>query len=340
LWVILRGVHAQKLMNPKLLVSIDTEEDWQGPGETPEPTVRNICAIQDLQGNIFDEFHIKPVYLVSYIVVIDSKSVAILKNIQDSGRCEIGAHLHHWNLPPFTKKDVFEKASQCRLPYHVERSKIEKLTNVIHRAFGKRPVTFRAGRWAADGDTIKILAELGYKVDLSVTPLTDHTDEGGPNFYNAPFEPYFPSYRDIKIPCSGNDNVIMEIPVTCGFTRGDLDRQKHLYGKLIGAPRALHLVGIFSRLNLVNKIKLALENANFNEMRQLVDNCLKMGHKILHLTFHSSVYSVGTSPYSMTRKDRDIRVSDLRRILEYMTVTKKLKSCTAEEICAGEHSLF
>jgi hypothetical protein len=328
------------MSRPIMLVTVDTEENWEGPGSDKSPDTSNILNIPSLQREYFDPLGITPVYLVAYPVAVDEKCVSILKEIQNSGRCEIGAHLHHWDVPPASKKDVLEKSSQCRLPYHVERSKIEKLTNVIHRAFGKRPVTFRAGRWAADGDTIKILAELGYKVDLSVTPLTDHTDEGGPNFYNAPFEPYFPSYRDIKIPCSGNDNVIMEIPVTCGFTRGDLDRQKHLYGKLIGAPRALHLVGIFSRLNLVNKIKLALENANFNEMRQLVDNCLKMGHKILHLTFHSSVYSVGTSPYSMTRKDRDIRVSDLRRILEYMTVTKKLKSCTAEEICAGEHSLF
>jgi hypothetical protein len=148
-------------VNTKLLVTIDTEENWEGPGEAKGPNLSNIYKIPELQKNIFDKFNVKPAYLLTYSVATDQKSISMLKEIFGSGRCEIGTHLHNWNSPPFTEKDVWEKSYHFKLPYSVEKQKISALTKIIQDNFKVQPVTFRAGRWGADGETIKILSEIG-----------------------------------------------------------------------------------------------------------------------------------------------------------------------------------
>jgi hypothetical protein len=319
-------------METKLLVTIDTEEDWQGPGEAPAPTTNNIYQIPRLQEAVFDKFGVRPVYLVSYVVAIDPRSIAVLKGIQSGGRCEIGAHLHHWNVPPYVENDVLKKSPQCSLPYAVERKKIEDLTNILQKNFEIRPVTFRAGRWAADGETIKILAGVGYKGGGRVTPLMDYTDEGGMDYYTMPFEPYFPSYRNILVKSEGDNSDLLEIPVTYGFSRKDFERLRIPYRILQNTPKSLHLVGLFYRLNILKRIKLSPENAHFSDMKRLVDICLERKHRVLHLTFHSSMCSLGNSPFSMVQKEMDTRMNDLRNILDYIVNVKNIKSCVAEDI--------
>ena len=150
-------------METKLITSVDTEENWEGPGSGKNPDVSNVYKIPSLQKNYFDKFNIIPVYLLTYPVATDLKSISILNEIHKSGRCEIGMHLHNWSSPPFTKEDIIKKSHQFRLPYSVEKQKIYDLTRIIEKNFEKRPVTFRAGRWGADGKTIKILSDLDIK---------------------------------------------------------------------------------------------------------------------------------------------------------------------------------
>jgi peptidoglycan/xylan/chitin deacetylase (PgdA/CDA1 family) len=319
-------------METKLLVTVDTEEDWQGPGEAKEPTVNNIYQVPGLQKDIFDGFGIKPVYLATHTVVTDPNSVTMLKELYRSGRCEIGAHLHSWFVPPIEKQDIIKKNFQFSLPYSIEKQKVETLTRAIEENFQIRPVSFRAGRWGADGETIKILAELGYKVDVSVTPLVDYTEEGGMDFFDAPFIPYFPSFNDITVPSQESCNEVLEIPVTIGFSRMDFERMKRIYKIALNFPKALCTIGILYRTNILRKIKLSPEVATFSDMRKLTDLCLMRNHKILHLTFHSSINSVGDSLYSRTQKERNMRMKDLQDILDYIVNVKNIKSCTAKEI--------
>ena len=118
-------------MNTKLLLTIDAEENWEGPGSDKKPDVSNIYKIPELQKDYFDRFNIRPVYLITYPVATDQKCISSLNEINQGGRCEIGAHLHHWNSPPFNEKDVIEKSFQFRLPHALEKRKIEDLTNII-----------------------------------------------------------------------------------------------------------------------------------------------------------------------------------------------------------------
>ena len=323
-------------MKAKLLVTIDAEENWEGPGSDKEPDVSNVYKLPDLQRNVFDKFNIRPVYLITYPVARDQRCMSLLGEICQSGKCEIGTHLHNWNSPPFTEQDVIEKSYHFRLPYTLEKQKIADLTCMIQDNFKARPVTFRAGRWGADGETIKILAELDYKTDVSVVPLIDYTDAGGMDFYNAPFEPYYPSFDNINVPSKGDNNKVLEIPVTYGFSQLDFERMRGLYKKLTGRSlKNLHLIGILYRTNILRRIKLSPETANFKDMKKLVDLCLARKHRILHLTFHSSMNSTGKSPFSMTKNERDARLRDLDDILDYIVNAKKVESATVGDIYDG-----
>lgn len=318
-------------MKTKLLVTVDTEENWEGPGSNKKPNVSNVYKIIELQKDVFDKFNVRPVYLITYPVATDPNSVSILNEVNKSGKCEIGTHLHNWNSPPFTEKDVWEKSYHFKLPYSLEKQKISDLTKIIQDNLKTQPVTFRAGRWGADGETIKILIEIGYKIDTSVAPLVDYTKEGGMNFYEAPFEPYFPSFENIIIPTINKD--LLEIPVTFGYSHINFERLRVLFKYCQGKRlKCLHIISICSLLNILRKIKFSPETASFGDMKRLTDLCLKRGYKILHLTFHSSMNSTGDSPYSKTEKERDKRIKDLQYILDYIVNSKKIKSFTAKDI--------
>src|SRR4051812_24188695 len=86
---------------PTLLVVVDTEEefDWGAPFDPTSVSVENI-AHQHLAQDMFDAHGIVPTYAVDYPVATTPASVAVLKPLLDSGRCEVGAHLHPWVNPP------------------------------------------------------------------------------------------------------------------------------------------------------------------------------------------------------------------------------------------------
>lgn len=82
----------------KLIITIDTEEDnWSRYSATDNP-VENIERIVPLQ-QLFDEFGVRPTYLVDYPVATNPKSVSVFKRILEEGKYEIGMHCHPWNTP-------------------------------------------------------------------------------------------------------------------------------------------------------------------------------------------------------------------------------------------------
>jgi len=90
--------------------------------------------------------------------------------------------------------------------------KINNLTNQIEASFGKRPLSFRSGRYGFNGNVARVLSNKLYLVDSSVTPYTSWSvhkgipgGKGGPDFLdNTPF-PFMYNY--------GNSS-LLEIPVT------------------------------------------------------------------------------------------------------------------------------
>jgi len=177
------------------VVTVDTEEEglWNGEFRRTGYTVENTRGIERFQ-KLCDRYGVRPTYLVDAPVVQDERSVVLLREINDDGRCEIGAHLHPWCNPPFEEELNERNSYLCNLPKSLQRAKIEWLTQTIEELFGQRPTSFRAGRYGLDIRGARILAELGYLVDSSVIPFSDFRADGGPDFSDAPWWPY--SVRD------------------------------------------------------------------------------------------------------------------------------------------------
>lgn len=308
-------------MDPRLVVVIDTEEDWFDDHARPV-SVDNIRALPGVHQRIFDPLGVRPVYLVNYPVAHDPEASGILRELAASGVCEIGAHVHNWTSPPFTDEDVRLRTYHTAIDRDLERRKIADVKALIEQNIGVTPTAFKGGRWGVDARTFRSLAELGFQVDTSVCPLTDYGGEGGgPNFFDAPFRPYFPAEDDVLKARTPADpaNTLMELPVSIGFTSGDFEHRRRLLAGLLASPlaRRLRSIGILHRLGVLRRVKFSQETATFAEMKQLIDAYLARAIPQLHMTFHSNVLAAGCSPYSSTRRDLDERNEHLRNALTY-----------------------
>ena len=126
-------------MPPTLIVTVDTEEEGLWTGEYPANgnTVENTRGIPRFQA-LCDQFGIRPTYLVDTPVVEDDRSVELLSEIQQSGRCEIGAHLHPWCTPPFSLEGL-EKGVGNLLPERPEGCCAQKVPDPFFTTTPERP---------------------------------------------------------------------------------------------------------------------------------------------------------------------------------------------------------
>ncbi|MFT5285671.1 MAG: peptidoglycan/xylan/chitin deacetylase (PgdA/CDA1 family) [Planctomycetota bacterium] len=326
-------------MAPRLVVVIDTEEDWFDEWDRPT-TIDNVFALPEIQKQYFDPVQVKPTYTITYPVATNAECVSIFKRFAEEDVAEIGTHVHNWTSPPFTEHDRIERTYHSSIDPVLERQKIAELTGIIEKEVGSRPTTFKGGRWGASGNTIKSLFDLGYTVDTSVCPITDFRPfQGGPDYTDAPFDCYFPSHGNIMDPDVNADRTssVLEVPVSVGFANSNFESQLRTWKKANRnvALKSLKAVGILNRLGVVCRIKLTPEQSNLAEMKQLVDALLRREHQVINLTFHSCILSLGHSPYSMTQVDLDERLARIAGILDYIVNEKGIAPATCRELRAG-----
>ena len=177
-------------MAAKLLITIDTEPDNQWDANLRRnPAFKNISELYRLQ-KLFDKFQARPTYLVTFSLV-KSDSVSILKDIAKSVDCEIGTHLHAWETPPFDVPIKGDGSYLHQYNFDIQEQKMVNIDALITKAFGSKPVSYRAGRYSFDRNTVVLLAKYGYLVDTSVTPSISWENDGGTNFKKFSCEDYF-----------------------------------------------------------------------------------------------------------------------------------------------------
>jgi len=210
------------------IVTIDVEEDNWG-FEGSDFAVENVRMLPRLQ-KVFDRYGLKPTYLASYPVVSCNWAASILSDILSQNKCEIGAHLHPWNTPPF-EEDINERNSMLKnLPYDLQVAKFKVLTEKMVSVFGHKPLSFRAGRWGLGPETVKALIACGYLVDCSVTPTMSWLHYGnGPEYTNTTTEPYWLSAYGKNNECNGS---ILEVPATIGFNRWPFELYQKIYAHM------------------------------------------------------------------------------------------------------------
>ena len=282
---------------PQLIVTIDTEAEfeWGAPYSRSAICVDSVSEQHRAQ-DIFDKYDIFPTYLVDFAVASDEQAVRTLSELQEAGRCEIGAHLNPWLTLPFDEPVNAFHSYPCNLPAGLERKKLEHLTLTIEQQFGTRPKVYRAGRYGIGPGTAQILEDLGYRVDLSVAPFTSFAGEGGPDFRDFDYRPYR----------FGTAKQLLEIPVTCGFSGWLAGKGSSIFPVLSNPTGMfLHLPGILARLHALERIRLTPEGTSFTELRRLTESLLGQGCRVFSFTYHSPSLMPGKTPY--VRDERELR---------------------------------
>ncbi|MGC1275479.1 MAG: polysaccharide deacetylase family protein [Planctomycetaceae bacterium] len=315
---------------PRLVVTVDTEEEglWGGRFRAVGNTTQNLRSLPRFQ-ELCDRFDVRPTYLIDAPVVDDAWAVERLGAWQNDDRCEVGAHCHPWCNPPLNG-DADERSSYlCNLSEELQRGKLEWLTETIEARLGRRPTSFRAGRYGLDGLGAMILADLGYLVDSSVIPFTNYSSNGGPNFDGAPAVPYWIG-DDLRRPAATGR--LREVPVTVGYSRCNFEAAHSLRTRAGKRPWSrLRSVGILDRIGIARRIKLSPEQAAVRDLNRLAGNCIARGAPCLVLMFHSSSLMAGGSTYVRDVEALERFYARLEGVFRYCRERWKLGSATLSE---------
>jgi hypothetical protein len=268
----------------RFIVFVDTEEefDWSAEFSRSADTTAAISALPEATAR-FNGYGIEPVYLCDYPVVSRPESAEIIGDLVRSGMCDIGAHLHPWVNPPH-QEDVGQRNSYTgNLAPALQREKLIQLTYAITSLVGKQPTVFRAGRYGLGRETMSHLAELGYRMDVSVRSLFDYSAEHGPNYADCPLWPW-------RTP-----EGVVELPLTSGWT-GHLRRFPALY-------RTSRLRGALAKSAMLMRVPLTPEGTPADLAVAAIEALVEDGLDIFSLSFHSPTLTKGHTSYVQTDAD-------------------------------------
>jgi hypothetical protein len=297
---------------PLLFVVLDTEEefDWDAPLSRERTGVDHILRIHRLQ-NLFDRFGVRPTYVVDYPVASQPNGYRPLREIADSGRCTIGAHLHPWVTPPFSEPMTGPNSFTCNLSPDLQRQKIESVYKVIENNFGHAPRIYKAGRYGIGAASLRVIEDLGFEVDQSIMPRFDFSSEQGPSFVDYSPEPFFFGERRL-----------LALPATCEHL-GVAGRAAPALYRLASSPRWswIRLGGVLTRLRIADRLLLSPEGFTAGEMKRIAKTLIDGGLRTLTMTLHSPSVEPGHTPYVRTERDLEQFLDTIESFLEYFMGT-------------------
>lgn len=279
---------------PTLLIVVDTESefDWSKGVTADRGAVGSIERLPEVQA-ICERHGVQPCYVVDHPVATNPASAAIMRQMAARG-AEIGAHLQPWTTPPFIEPVDNRHAFPGNLRAWLQRQKLGSLVAAIEENIGLTPKIFKAGRYGIGRETLSVLEELGFDVDLSVAPGFDYSDQAGPDFTRF----------GARLSWFGEKRDLLEIPTTSGFI-GPLRSAGPLLWRALDKPglRLLKLRGLLARTGLLARARLSPEGYRLATMKQLTREMLGAGICHLTLSFHSSSLQPGFTPYCATAAD-------------------------------------
>ncbi|HYU20137.1 MAG TPA: hypothetical protein VEQ11_15725 [Chloroflexota bacterium] len=301
-----------------LLITIDTEPDLPRRRQASAGTLNNIPALLELQRRIPD---IKLTLLVTHSVISDPTSLKVLEQLKRDYQCEIGAHLHPEETPPFIR-GVPDETSLMRLPLEARAEKLRVLTRAISAHF-PRPISYRAGRWKLSPEDLALLAEHGYRADSSVTPYVSWRIEHGPDFAAAPRDPHLVT------------GALWEVPVSIGLNRAEwLGRSRLLRNylqlcslELLGLPGPIK--SAWSLVRPIRPVWLRPTYSSAEAMLRLAEQLLaRSPGGVLNMMFHSNELAAGGRPFIRTRADADRIMTRVVDTCRYLLDSRRVTSTT------------
>ncbi|HEY8604089.1 polysaccharide deacetylase family protein [Tsuneonella suprasediminis] len=275
------------------LLTVDTEEefDWGAPFTRDQYGLSHVPDIARFQ-QFCEKRGVVPVYLVDWPIVQSPAAVEIIGGSVKNGQAEVGVHLHPWVNPSFEEEVNSHNSYAGNLPPRLEREKFLLLRDAIAEKFGSEPLIYRAGRYGAGAATANLLREAGILIDSSVRTNFDHRADGGPNYTKHPLSPYW----------IGGDRRLLELPLTSVYW-GILRKQGRALAPMLA--RLPHARGLFSRLNLLEKIALTPEGVSVEEAMRGIDIAIDDSLPLLVMSFHSPSLAIGHTPYVRNEADRE-----------------------------------
>ncbi|MDG2532631.1 polysaccharide deacetylase family protein [Sphingomonas sp. HITSZ_GF] len=273
----------------RFTIFVDTEEefDWGAPLRADADGTGHLAALPPVHAR-FAAAGVPLTYLIDYPVASSPLAMDVLGGLMADGRSAIGTQLHPWVNPPFEEEVSGFNSFTGNLPLALQRAKLVALTDQVTRAFGKRPVVYRAGRYGIGRDTPALLAELGYRLDSSMRSGYDYSAEGGPDFGAVPNQAF-------RLPGG-----VVELPFTTVFTGRLRAHGAALHRRLGRLPRG---IGVAARLGLLSRVSLTPEDMPLHEAKEAVRVALGEGVRLLNFAFHSPSVEPGHTPYVKTQAD-------------------------------------
>jgi hypothetical protein len=298
----------------RVAVTIDTEADGQWDHGRPLATA-NVAAWPPFQ-EMCGRHGVLPTYLITTEIAGDAAAAAFLRPLAHAGEAEVGAHLHPWTTPPFVDEPGLRENDRahtfpCQLEPDLLRAKLDTLTAQVERVAGLRPTSYRAGRFGVDAAGARLLADLGYMIDSSVTPFETWTTHGGrpgrgggPDFRRHDARPFF-------VAGTGTPGLV-ELPVTImptyALTRWVPWLREHWHAR----PARLKGRG---RRFLPRPQPLWLRprpDYVLGDLQALLREAERTGLAYAVFMFHSSELLAGASPY----REGEADVAELLRLLD------------------------
>lgn len=305
-----------------LLVGIDTEGDnqWDAAARADQ-RFENLYALPRLHA-LFARHGVRPTYVITYPVATDARSADVLRALHAGGDCEIGAHHHAWETPPCTAEDVRRHPYASNLPLAQFEDQLARLTDAIEGAVGRRPVSYRSGRFGFSAAHVAALERLGYAVESSVAPLFYEAHKQGPDFADAPLRPYFLAYDSATRPGTSD---VLEVPCSAALNRRFPKALQHAYAR---APRPYTTKRVLRKLGVARVRWLRPSYSSLDDMISLARDLAAMQVPVLNLLFHSSEAIVGGSPYNRTEAELAGFCDRLERFFEFSIGTLKATPAT------------
>jgi hypothetical protein len=274
-----------KALGPRFVLFADAEEEfnWNGGFDRSAISTKTIKDLIPATERI-NAAGVKPVYLCDYPVVNNLESAAIMREMVASGACDVGTQLHPWVNPPFEEVVNVHNSYVGNLPVPLQRAKLITLTEKIESAIGVRPTVYRAGRYGLGTGTMALLAEAGYRMDVSVRSGFDYRNQSGPNYFRLPIWPW------------RTREGVIELPLTTGWT-GLLRSAYWLHRKGIR--------GVLARLHLMERVPLTPEGVPLDDALRAIEVMHGEGIDIFSLSFHTPSVAIGHTPYVRDQADLD-----------------------------------
>lgn len=276
---------------PYFIITVDTEADPSH--DINNVPVTNADHLQNFQ-DLAEKYSLKVTYLVTYHMARTKQVQDMVRHALKDRTAEIGMHLHAWDTPPLSHLTDYDPKHQTYITDYDEtviRRKMTFLAEYLRKTYRTDVVSHRGGKWGLDRRVVRILMDLGFKVDCSVTPFKNWANhegipggKGGPDYRSFPDTEYFMDPAHIDRP-GGSD--LLEVPLSV------IPNEHYRYFK----PLDLLNKWTFRNFNLLDRTKgiywLRPNGTNDWELEKVLDHVEGNGRNYAQMMIHSTDLSPG-----------------------------------------------